>query len=358
MGNKLRDINVMVTAAGAPGAPGIIRSLKQNNERGIRIIGTDTNPDSAGLFMADKSYIVPHGKSYDFIPKMLEIATAEKIDAIQPLATDELPAFAENIYLFEKIGTKVLVSKPSALEIANNKGKLYSFLEASGIPAPKSLMVTQQPEFEKAVYEIGYPDLPVCVKPQVSKGGRGFRILKEDINKLETLLNSKPDSTLITLGDMLSILDGNNRFPELVVMEHLPGDEYSVDLLAKDGEPLIVVPRKRDSIKLGISFVGTIEKNDEVINMATAISRALGLDYNINLQLKYSADGIPKIIEINPRVSGTIVLCTGGGVNMPYFGVKLALGEAIPTASPVYNTRMIRYWQEIFIDPKGHSFEL
>ena len=358
MGNKLRDINVMVTAAGAPGAPGIMRSLKQNNERGIRIIGTDTNPDSAGLFMADKSYIVPHGKADDFIPRILEIATAEEIDVIQPLATDELPAFAENIVLFEKIGTKVLVSKPAALKVANNKGKLYSFLEASGIPSPQSIMVTQQPEFEKAVYEMGYPDFPVCVKPQVSKGGRGFRILKEDINKLETLLNSKPDSTLITLDDMLSILDGNNRFPELVVMEHLPGDEYSVDLLVKDGEPLIVVPRKRDSIKLGISFVGTIEKNDEVINMATAISRALGLDYNINLQLKYSADGIPKIIEINPRVSGTIVLCTGGGVNMPYLGVKLALGEAIPKASPVYNTRMIRYWQEIFIDPQGHSFEL
>jgi len=358
MGDKLKEIHVMVTAAGAPGAPGIIKSLRLNGEREIRIVGTDINPQSAGLFMVDKSYIVPRGKDKDFIPRMLEIAAIEKIDTIQPLATDELPSFAENIERFEAIGTKVLVSKPKFLERANNKGKLYSFLESKGIPAPKSVMVSQLAEFKDAVYKLGYPNIPVCVKPQVSKGGRGFRIIKKEIDKLNILLNSKPDSTLVTLEDMLSILKDAKPFPQLVVMEYLPGDEYSVDLLAKNGEPLIVVPRKRGTIKLGISFAGKIEENNEVMEMAKAISKVLKLDYNVNMQLKYAADGVPKIIEINPRVSGTIVLCTGGGVNMPYLGVKLALGEATPEITPNYDTEMIRYWQEVFIDPEGHTFQL
>lgn len=358
MGDRLKDLNVMVTAAGAPGAPGIIKSLRLNGEREIRIIGTDINPQSAGLFIVDKSYIVPKGKADDFIPRMLEIAAIEKIDAIQPLATDELPAFAENIERFEETGTRILVSKPALLERANNKGKLYHFLKSKGIPAPESVMVTQMAQFEDAVYQLGYPDVPVCVKPQVSKGGRGFRILKENINKLDIFMNSKPDNTFITLKDMLSILEGATPFPQLVVMEYLPGDEYSVDLLVKNGETLIAVPRKRGTIKLGISFAGTIEENHEVAEMATTINRVLKLDYNINIQLKYAADGVPKIIEVNPRVSGTIVLCTGGGVNMPYLGIKLALGETIPKINPKYNTRMIRYWQEVFIDPEGHTFQL
>ena len=40
----MRDITVMVTASGAPGAPGIIKSLRLNGERKIRIVATDMNP--------------------------------------------------------------------------------------------------------------------------------------------------------------------------------------------------------------------------------------------------------------------------------------------------------------------------
>ena len=84
----------------------------------------------------------------------------------------------------------------------------------------------------------------------------------------------------------------------------------------------------------------------------------MNLDYNINIQMRYSSDGIPKMVEINPRVSGTIVLCTAAGANMPYLGVKLALGESIPPVDPEYGTRMIRYWEEVFLDRTGHSFTL
>jgi len=47
-----------------------------------------------------------------------------------------------------------------------------------------------------------------------------------------------------------------------------------------------------------ITFIGTVERNEEVAEIANRIVKAIGLDYNINMQLKYSADGIPKIIEI------------------------------------------------------------
>lgn len=346
---KLDKINVIVTAAGAPGAPGIIKSLQMNGERDIKIIGTDMNPEAVGFYMVDKSYVVPPGNSPEFIPKMLEIAEKEDVDVILPLATYELMSFSENKRRFEDIVTKVMVSDPGPLEIANNKGKLYDFLRKKGIVVPSSKIVENFSQLEKYVFELGYPDVPVCTKPQISKGGRGFRVLKDNVDKLDLLMNYKPDNTFTTFEELRSILQNANPFPMMVVMEYLPGKEYSVDILARKGEPLITVPRSRDVIKLGISFIGVVENNIEVKEMANKIVKEIGLDYNINLQLKYSSDGIPKIIEINPRVSGTIVLCTGAGVNMPYLGVKMALGEKIPQIKPEYGTKMIRYWEEVFI---------
>ena len=354
----MRDITVLVTASGAPGAPGIIKSLRLNGERKIRIVTTDMNPESYGLFVAEKGYVVPPGASTEYIPRMLEIAEKEEVDVLLPLSTYELMPLSKNKAKFERIGTKVMVSDPKPLEIANNKGKLYEFLRKKEIPTPDAIMVNSLAEFERAVFKLGYPDVPVCVKPQISKGGRGFRILKKDIDKVDLLINYKPDNTITTLEDIISILEIANPFPKLVVMEYLPGKEYSVDLLVKEGEPLITIPRSRDLTKLGISFIGTVEDNKEIREMANKIVRAIGLDYNINLQLKYSSEGIPKIIEVNPRVSGTIVLCTGAGVNMPYLGVKMALGEEIPQIKPKYGTKMIRYWEEVFITPDGSSYML
>jgi len=356
----MRDITVLVTASGAPGAPGIIKSLRLNGERKIRIIAADMNRNSFGLFVAEKGYVVPPGTSDEYIPEMLKIAEKENIDVILPLSTYELMSLSKNKDKFVDLGTEVMVSDPEPLEIANNKGKLYEFLRERDIPTPDAITVESLSEFERSIFKFGYPDAPVCVKPQISKGSRGFRILRGDVDRLDLFLNSKPDSTITTFEEMISILENAEPFPKLVVMEYLPGKEYSVDLLVKNGEPLITIPRARDVIKLGISFIGTVEYNEEVAEMANKIIRAIGLDYNINLQLKYSSEGIPKIIEVNPRVSGTIVLCTGAGVNMPYLGVKMALGEEIPQiqTKPKYGTKMIRYWDEVFITPDGASYLL
>ena len=141
-------------------------------------------------------------------------------------------------------------------------------------------------------------------------------------------------------------------------MEYLPGREYSVDLLVDNGRALVTVPRFREVIKGGISFIGITEENKDVIETSNAIVEAIGLDYNIGVQLRYSKDELPSVLEINPRVQGTIVLCTAAGVNLPYLGVKLALGEDIPEIKPRWGVKMIRYWEEIYVPASGEHFQL
>lgn len=347
-----------MTACGAPGFPSIYKSLMKNEERKIEIIGTDMNKNAVGFLMLKKSYIVPSGLSKDFIPTILEIAERENIDVIMPLATYELMAFAKNKEEFEKIGTKVLVSNSKALKVANNKGMLYKFLREKGLTAPRSIMVDNYKDFMDATHQLGFPDKNVCFKPQVGRGNRGIRIIKKDVNKLEMLMEYKPTHIMTTMDEVVDTFKEAKDFPHLVVMEELPGIEYSVDTLAKNGKMFITIPRTRDLIKLGISVIGTTLNHKTIVEQTKQIVKAVGLDYNIGLQFKEDEHGTPKIIEINPRVQGTMVLATASGVNLPYLAIKLALDEEIPEQKPKWNTKMIRYWEEVFVDKNGHPFTL
>jgi len=352
----IQGIKVLITAVGAPGAPGIIRSLDKNGERQIKLIGVDMDKHAVGFAMVDTCYVVPSGMDEDYIPKMIKIVEQEDPDVILPLATYELQNLAGNISLFEAMGVRIAVSDADNLEIANNKGKISQKLREVGLPSPESVMIEEIEEFIDAVERLGYPEKPVCFKPQVGKGSIGFRVLMENVDRYELLFNRKPENVYVTLDEALTIFKSKGDIPKLVVMEYLPGREYSVDVLCKNGHTYYALPRSRDLIKLGISFAGVVEKNDQLIELSKAIVRETNLSYNINMQFKYDAEDVPKLIEINPRVSGTIFLCTAAGINMPYLSIKLALGEEIPELEPLWGTKLVRYWDGIFYDKNGHAF--
>lgn len=347
---------VLMTGAGAPGASGVVRSLRMIEDRTIRIVGVDMNPDAYGFELVDEHYVVPGGGEPDYIPRMQAVARREDADVIMPLTTAELAPLAANRDAFDG---RVMVSRPDVLSVANDKAALYEYLATRGFDsAPAYRQVGSEQAFLDAVEALGYPDAPVCFKPPVSSGMRGFRVLDPEIDQLELLLEQKPDAAVTTLEAVLPVLTSGESFPELAVMEYLPGKEYSVDVLAKGEETGPIVPRSRARTRAGISFEGTVEQRQDLIDEAAAISRSLGLEYNVNFQFRYDADGVPKIIEINPRISGTIVMCVGAGANMPALGVKHALGERLPAVDIDWGTEMVRFWQELFRTSDGEGFLL
>ncbi len=353
---KLRDITVFITGAGAPGAPGIIKSLRKVNERKVLIFGGDANPDtSVGTGLLDKVFRIPFAEASDFTEKVLNICISEKVDVIIPLVTRELMIFASNRQLFQKNGICVSVSNPGSLATANNKYLLMKFCRESEIPTPDFHLVNSIDEFRIAAKELGYPDKKICFKPPVSNGQRGFRIIEDKQDRLFSLINEKPNNVYIGFDEFISICNEGAVFPELVLMEYLPGNEYSVDILADNGSFISAIPRSRDHIKMGISFVGTVTKDEEIIGYSRRIVEGLQLNGNIGLQFKRNINGIPMIIESNPRVQGTIVLCTAAGENMVYEAVKLGLGEKLSASSIKWGLKIIRYWDELYIDIDGNK---
>jgi carbamoyl-phosphate synthase large subunit len=355
----LKDIVVMITGAGAPGAPGIIKSLRLNGERNIKVVGVDANlEESIGIGLVDKVYQISKAKDKNFISEILKICQTEKVDVIIPLVTMELFVFSKNKKLFEENNIKVQVSEYEQLNIANNKYNLMQFCKENDVPYPEFYIAKSIREFEEKAKLLGYPKKKICFKPPISNGLRGFRIINDSTDKMGSLINEKPNNVYIGYAEFLQIARDADYFPDLLLMEFLPGEEFSVDVMVNNGKCHAVIPRSRDKIKMGISFVGTTVEDKEIIKYSKQLVESLKLNGNIGLQFKRDTNGVPKIIESNPRVQGTIVLCTASGYNMIYNSVKIALGEELIDYKINWNTKMIRYWDEIYINNNGRNFKI
>ena len=71
---------------------------------------------------------------------------------------------------------------------------------------------------------------------------------------------------------------------------------------------------------------------------------------NSTIQVRQSVAGKFLLLEINPRVQGTISAALGAGVNLPLLAIKQELGLAItPEELELrWGTKFSRYWNEVF----------
>ncbi|MBL7739981.1 MAG: ATP-grasp domain-containing protein [Chitinophagaceae bacterium] len=344
-----RGINILMTGAGAPGAAGILQCLWQHSA--IHITAADANPNAVGRYLVKDFAVIPKASDPAFVDTVLSLCREKNIHVVLPLVTRELIPLAQHGKEFEVAGAKLLASPAASLEIANDKSKLYQFLQWRGLDVPDFRVAENIEQFESAAKELGYPGKTICFKPSVSNGSRGFRIISHTIDEHYLLFNEKPASTFISYADAIRILS-SKPFPELLVSEYLPGEEYSVDCLANNGKAVLIAPRLRKKMINGISVEGEFIKEESIIGYCSEIIHELQLHGNIGIQVKRSATGKFLVIEINPRVQGTISAALGAGVNLPLLAVKQALGLPVfeEELQVKWGTKFSRYWSEVFYE--------
>ncbi len=343
----MKPLKILLTACGCPGASTLIRMLKKNGERPVTIIGTDMDDEAIGRFFTDNFYEVPPGKSDEYISKMFDIVKKEKPDVLFPQSTYEVYPLAQHKKEFEKLGTTVIVSDPEAIEIANNKYKMYQILkENTNLTLPKYKLVKSLSEFLNAIEQIGYPEKPVIFKPPVGKGSRGVRILDSRVNRKQILMEKKPNSKYMALESFKEIFEKEQEFPELLVSEFITGMEKTTDSLCYQGEELLTTIKTVEQARWGVIVRGELVKNEGLIEQTKDILKNIPLSYCVNIQ--FIED---KLIEINPRVSTFIYQ---KNLIAPYLSIKLALGEITREQIKKYKSkidygrRMIRYMDQVF----------
>ena len=354
----MKDLNVLITAAGSPSSPGLIKCLKNNGERNIKVIGVDMKEDYTINQIVDELCIAPAATDDNYVDCLLKICKEKNIDILIPGISQELPKLQERKDDFKKIGTIVSVSDGAGLEIANDKIKLYEFMKKEGFKIPNFVVVHNLDEFIKGCKKIGYPDKAFCVKIKNGSGSRGVRIVDPKKSRFDVFINEKPNSFFTTYEDMISILKEGKDFPELMIMEYLPGTEYSVDLLADHGKTLYIVGRESNVILASIPQESTTSFNQEAYDISTKIVEKLKLDGNVDLDFKFDENGHPQLMEINPRLAATLSVINASGVNLLYLRIKQLLGEELPEVNVNYGVKLKRRYHELFCDSKGNPISI
>jgi carbamoyl-phosphate synthase large subunit len=311
---------VLVTGTGGPSGYSILRAMADVD--GIDLFSADIDPYSAGLYLVepDRRAIVPRGDDPGFVDALLELARHEQVTAIVPTVDSELQPLAAARERYAEAGIALVLAQASTLAVCLDKWALHERCR-DAVRVPATWLVDTS-------FAADEPALPAIVKPRSGSGSRGIRLVREPAD-----LRALP------------------RDGTLLVQEHLPGAEYSLDVLARaDGHVAAVVPRERLRVDSGIAITGRTLRDEALESYGRAVAQLIGLTTVANVQVKLDVGGEPALLEVNPRFPGTMPLTIASGIDMPRLAIGEALGTPIPDGPlPFAEIAMVRYFTERFL---------
>ena len=212
----MKTYNVLVFPGATEIGLEIHRSLCQCKD--IRLFSAGVDPPGHAPFVFERHLNVPSVHERGWIEKLNSVVEAHAIDYVLPAHDDVIVALAGNS---ESIRSRIVTSPFETCTITRSKSRTYRyFAELLRVPT-----IYARPE--------SVSSYPVFVKPDKGQGSRDSRIVR-DLDELREALKRNPDA---------------------VVLEYLPGDEYTVDCFSDRERGLLFCRgRRRVRTRSGISM--------------------------------------------------------------------------------------------------------
>lgn len=247
----------------------------------FHLIGGSSVDDHGKFVYEDYIPNIPFANSSDFIPAMAKIVKERNIEAIYPAMDLVITILKEHE---KELGCKVVASPVETTQISLSKELTYKKLDGS-VHIPKVFSPLNVPVDE----------FPVFAKPKIGYGAKGTKKLCNQ-DEVNSFVKGKDD---------------------LLIVEYLPGEEYTVDCFTdREGHLLFSAARKRNRVKDGIS-VNTffVDNQDEFTSIAEVINSKIEFRGAWFYQVKRNKAGELCLLEIASRLGGSSLLSRAIGVN-------------------------------------------
>lgn len=272
--------NILVFPAGTEIALEIHDALKYS--KFVKLFGATSVDCHADFVFKECEGDVPFVDDPGLIDALNDIIDRHAIDYVYPAHDSALLRLTQEQ---ARLHAPVVTSALETVEITRSKNKTYEYLAgADYLPA-------SYPDADSV------PAYPVFIKPSVGQGAVGAR----RIDSRAALDAALADGT------------------EYAICEYLPGEEFTVDCFTdRHGTLRFVSPRTRARIRAGISVRSRAFAPDAgIMRVAEDINRRFDFNGAWFFQLKKNAQGEYRLMEIAPRIAGTMCVARNLGVNMP-----------------------------------------
>jgi predicted ATP-grasp superfamily ATP-dependent carboligase len=300
-------MNILVFPCGSEIGLEIHRSLL--DKKGITLFGMSSADDHGRYVYENYLPGCPYVTHDEFIDHVKMVIEKYKIDVIYPANEITLLQFKMNEHQL----CKVVGPSLETVEICNSKSQTYKALEG----------VIKVP----ALFPEGYP---VFIKPDIGHSGIGCQ---------------KANSGAQVIGKFNPVTD--------IVVEYLPGREYTIDCFADQ----YAEGRERKRINNGISVGTTVIKNDRFQTMAKAINSVLNFPGAWFFQVKENIAGELVLMEVGARLAGSSSISRLRGVNVALINlyaepVRIKQQEYIAEVSRALDVKaMINYvFDNVYVD--------
>ena len=274
----------------------------------FHLIGGSSVDDHGKFIYEDYIPDIPFANTPEFIPAMAKIVKDRNIDAIYPAMDLVITILKEHE---KELGCRVVASPVETARISLSKELTYKKLEGC-VLIPKVFNPQSVP----------LDEFPVFAKPKVGYGAKGTKKLSNQ-DEVNSFVKGKDD---------------------LLIVEYLPGEEYTVDCFTdREGHLLYSAARKRNRVKDGIS-VNTffVDNQDEFSSIAEAINSRIKFRGAWFYQVKRNKAGKLCLLEIASRLGGSSLLSRAVGVNFALLSLFDIFDYSVSITKNDYNVELDR----------------
>lgn len=322
-----KKINVGITCVGSVIGQGVIKSIQQCDLMDkVNMVGFEYFEGTAGSYWIEKTYLMPDiinpkVSEEEYIEVLLQHIREEELELLFVGIGFELPMMAKNKdRIFKETGCTVIVSSEELIKTAVDKYLTYEFLKEKNLYYPETWL-------SKEIDGVQYP---AVLKPRTGTGSKGVFIVHSR-DELESKI-------------------GEVKNPMIQENVGTKDDEYTCGVIFFDNQLLSSICLRR-YLKNGNTDVAYHAEDtpEQVKTYVADIAQAIQPFGPLNFQLRVGEDGIPKMFEINARLSGTTSMRPLFGINETELIIKYLMKMPLPTFKERYG-KVLRYPENIFIE--------